>query len=327
MPSALSWTLSGGSITVNTEQAFVLDEPSSTLQGEYDSVGDRDFARDFARGFAQEFARYFALNFAQELARYFALDFALDFVLEFAREFARYFALEFAQELARYFAQELARELAREFARYSALDLAQYFDGITIQAASAGLPPPVSPLSALSTLARATSEAEVLAVYAQITASFVAEAHAGILIAAADDIDAEVASTYAGVRIHNRWLNLFFDPLLDDTLQEGPLAPQQQALLLAFGLAQFQTTWMWPASQRWRDWFANDTPPSYWLAAHIWHLCGVIRDPGDPAHRTRALACLDRADDAQLVAELRKYPIMPTPPEIRDLYDHPPKDQ
>ncbi|KIG14310.1 hypothetical protein DB30_06912 [Enhygromyxa salina] len=39
------------------------------------------------------------------------------------------------------------------------------------------------------------------------------------------------------------------------------------------------------------------------------------------AHQARASACLDRGDDPELVADLRKHAIGPTPPEIHALFD------
>src|SRR5690606_24704177 len=97
--------------------------------------------------------------------------------------------------------------------------------------------------------------------------------------------------------------------------------PERHALLLALGLAQYQTTHEWPDSDHWRSWFATDTPPEYWLAAYVWHLVRWMDDPANPSHEASAEAALDRGDWPELVEELRKYRIHPTPPEVRALFD------
>ncbi|MFV8750659.1 metallophosphoesterase [Nannocystaceae bacterium ST9] len=129
-----------------------------------------------------------------------------------------------------------------------------------------------------------------------------------------------VDPVFATFRAQNRWISTFLSPLVDYTTRESPLNPQQHALFLALGLAQFQTTWSWPAGPHWHAWFTAD-PPEYWLAAYVWHLCWAVGDPSNSDHLTRAHACLDRGDDPELVAELRKYPIIPTPPEVYALFD------
>lgn len=126
----------------------------------------------------------------------------------------------------------------------------------------------------------------------------------------------------AEARIHNRAIHHLLDPLLAyvEANQRHPLTPEQDALALALGLAQFQTTWAWPASERWKAYFTAPAP-THWLAAHVWHLCWAVGEPHEGAHLVRAAACLERADDPELVAELRKYPIIPTPPEVLALFD------
>jgi hypothetical protein len=156
----------------------------------------------------------------------------------------------------------------------------------------------------------------------QLFLPFVGEAHAGLIIAPAFP-DPTIPAAYASARVDNLWLNICFDALVDHATTDAPLTPEQHALLLALGLAQFQTTWTWPPGQHWQSWFASNTPPDYWLAAYIWHLCWAIGDPDNTAaHQARATACLDRGDDPEIVADLRKYPIIPTPPEVSNLFDH-----
>ncbi len=147
----------------------------------------------------------------------------------------------------------------------------------------------------------------------------VAEAYAG-QIATPTESDPAILSTLVGIRVENCWINLIFDFLVKQLTADRPLDPQRHALLLALGLAQYQTTHAWPDSDHWRSWFATDTPPEYWLAAYVWHLCRGIADPANPEHFTRAEACLERGDWPELVAELRKYPIRPTPPEVLALF-------
>ena len=160
-----------------------------------------------------------------------------------------------------------------------------------------------------SHLATRTSEA-----FTPILVSFIAEAHAGILLAPSG----EPAHLLAEARVQNRWLNLFLDSLVDHVSRES-LRPQHQALFLALGLAQFQTTWSWPAGPHWSTWFTI-APPDYWLAAYVWHLCWAVGEPTNPEHLAHAEACLERGHP-ELVWELRKYPILPTPPDVFALFD------
>lgn len=109
--------------------------------------------------------------------------------------------------------------------------------------------------------------------------------------------------------VHNLWINLFFDAIVANAQSDGTLSPSQHALLLALGLAQFQTTWHWPLSDHWHTWFATNTPPNDPIAAHVWHLCWLAAEPDNPHHREQANACLDRATWPELAAELRKFTI------------------
>jgi len=122
---------------------------------------------------------------------------------------------------------------------------------------------------------------------------------------------------FAEIRLANRSIR---DSLVDGSHIPRTPTPEQHALILALGLAQYQTTWTWPAGPRWHAYF-HAPPPSHWLAAYVWHLCWAVGEPDHPEHLVRAAACLERGDDPELVAELRAYPVVPTPPEVLALFD------
>ena len=97
--------------------------------------------------------------------------------------------------------------------------------------------------------------------------------------------------------------------------------PDLHALLLTYGLTQYQTTWQWPDCPHWRSWFSSP-PPDHWLPAHVYHLVRSIQDPTDPTHRASADAALDRNDWPELAQALRDNTLVPTPPEVLALFDH-----
>ncbi len=146
--------------------------------------------------------------------------------------------------------------------------------------------------------------------HAIATAVF-ASFHAGMLTAG--DEFGHVTGT---MFVQNLWLNVFFDPLVEYVAREvgatpTTLAPEHYALLLALGLAQYQTTWHWPFSKHWHQWFSVRTPPEHWLAAYIWHLCWAVGESGDSTHLKHAEACLSHSDWPDLAAALRKLAIVP----------------
>ena len=132
--------------------------------------------------------------------------------------------------------------------------------------------------------------------------AILANVHAGQLI---DPADTTIATAF----VHNLWINLFFDAIVANAQSDGTLSPSQHALLLALGLAQFQTTWHWPLSDHWHTWFSTNTPPDDPIAAHVWHLCWLAAEPDNPHHREQANACLDRATWPELAAALREFTI------------------
>lgn len=235
------------------------------------------------------------------LPSYLAADLATDFEEDFSVRFAEYFEGDLPQRFARNF--------SRYFNRYFKSDIMLSVDpAVTLQTASVGSSSSHGPTGGSSG--------------GVVTLQVVAEAHAGFIASPAFD-SSLIPAVLAEARVHNRCLNLCFNPLIEAATREHPLTPEQHALLLALGLAQYQTTHAWPDSDHWREWFATNTPPEYWLAAYVWHLCRWLDDPENPEHQASAEACLDRGDWPELVAELRKYPLRPTPPEVLALFGQP----
>jgi predicted phosphodiesterase len=146
-----------------------------------------------------------------------------------------------------------------------------------------------------------------------------ADAHAGRILAASAQSTAHLATA----RAQNRWLHTVFDHLVIDATHGAPLTPEQHALFLALGLAQFQTTWSWPPGPHWHSWFTS-SPPEYWLAAYVWYLCWAVGEPEDTAHQANAAACLDRGDWPELVAELRSYKVGMPSDEVLAIFSNGP---
>ncbi len=119
------------------------------------------------------------------------------------------------------------------------------------------------------------------------------------------------------MRAQNLWLNLYFDALVDLVACEtgtspNTLTPSRHAMLLALGLAQYQTTWRWPLGERWHDWFSG-SPPEHWLPSYIWHLCWAVGEPDKKlTHVGMAEACLERNDWPELAASLREESLVCT---------------
>lgn len=168
-----------------------------------------------------------------------------------------------------------------------------------------------------------------------------AEAHAGALVSPAHDN--RIGALLALLRVENQWLYHFFDRIgafaEDKTFpgypglegfsgargcEEGQAnddtSPERHALMLTFGLVQYQTTWQWPASPHWPTWFTS-SPPEHWLPAHVWHIIRSIQDPTNESHREAADACLDRSDSPTMAEALRKHVLTPTRPEVLALFD------
>lgn len=168
----------------------------------------------------------------------------------------------------------------------------------------------------LSNLACETDQATAERTAKRLLMSVVAEAHAGLLLAASGQPAAHIATA----RVQNRWIQTFFDALVTRATRDAPLTPEQHALFLALGLAQYQTTWSWPPGAHWHAWFTAP-PPEHWLAAYVWHLCWAAGEPDNPAHQAAASAALDRGDWPELVAELRTYTLSAPSDEFLALFD------
>lgn len=200
--------------------------------------------------------------------------------------------------------------------RHSVVDFDDDVDDVVVvvvPGAPSRPPPTLASGFDWSTLDGITDEAQATAILKRPLALLLAEYYAALHLAGDDPA---AARKLAATRVQNRWLNILFDPLVAHATRTAPLTPKQQAVFLALGLIQYQTTWSWPAGPHWHAWFAGP-PPEDWLAAHVWHLCWAAGEPDDPAHQTRAAACLERADWPELVAELRKYTFSVPAPQPR----------
>ncbi|MCP4655764.1 MAG: NACHT domain-containing protein [bacterium] len=144
------------------------------------------------------------------------------------------------------------------------------------------------------------------------------EASTGILIAyhaAEGEHEYEQAQLLALLRVENRALRLFFPTIASWAAESS----RQQGLLLALGLAQYQTTWQWPAGGRWLRFF-DQGPPTNWFPAHFWHLCQAVGNPDDPSHLQKAEEALERGGPPELVVALQSSMVVPTPAEDLALY-------
>lgn len=151
-----------------------------------------------------------------------------------------------------------------------------------------------------------------------------AEAYVGILHGTEGALPPEEAAYLATARMQNRWLYLFFDHLA----QHAPDSPEHQALLIALGLAQYQTTGMWPWGAWWHQTFAGEAP-THWLPAAMWHMCFAVGEPDNPTHEAAVDAAFARGADPnnpeawpELAEALRQHRLHATPPEVLALYDH-----
>lgn len=157
-------------------------------------------------------------------------------------------------------------------------------------------------------------------IFAQLTA----ESYVGFLHGTAGALPSEEAAYLATARIHNRWLYLLFDHLA----RQAPRSSEHQALLIALGLAQYQTTGMWPWGAWWHQTFAGEAP-AHWLPAAMWHMCFAVGEPDNPAHEAAVDAAFAHGADPnnpeawpELAEALRQHRLHATPPEVLALYDH-----
>lgn len=229
------------------------------------------------------FTRHFAEDFAAHLpGGYDAESIMGRFEEDFAKDFEKYFTRNFVQTFAQDFAHVFSHGLLRT----------NLFD-----------PAPGQFSNRSSSFATGFEQ-------------LIAETYAGLITTPAFPDDSLVPAALASARGQNFLLHLNFDHI---ACRYAPPSPDQHALLLALGLAQYQTTHRWPPGAHWQSYFETDTPPEAWLPAYVWHLCRALQTD-DPTHFELANACLDRGDWPELVAELRKYPVVPVPPDILALF-------
>jgi predicted phosphodiesterase len=276
-----------------------------------------DFALDFTYDFARAIARDFGFDSERlssldsvfqsglSFTRYFSLDFALDFSRDWAADYEQYFAQEFTQDFALRFALDFSRDsFTRYFALDLALDFARDFSLSRKQHGSA----PCSP--ARVTMGSPPVEVDRLMV------AFIAELHIGLLFS----LSGQPAPHIAAARVQNRWIHIYYDALVAHLAKGQPPSPEQHALLLVLGLAQYQTTWAWPPSRHWRAWFTS-SPPEHPLPAYVWHLCFAAGEPDNPSHLTAAATALERVEWPELVADLRLYSMSAPSPEYMALFN------
>lgn len=298
VPVGLKWSGGFGSVHCHVAPLYIFRGIASA----------RDFTLDFARDsrlVSSVVEEYFAQNYAQKFKRYLTLSSALKFPQEFEQYFNRDSLRNFTLFLIRELATDLVKDMAHIFAANFGDDLVAHLElaretghsTFTRPATSPGLP---------------TQE--------QLLMTRVADAHSGLFLTTPN----QPAFDIAAARIQNRCIHTYFEFLIQNTamrLRHAPVTPEQQAVFLALGLAQYQTTWSWPPGPTWHAWFTAPAP-EYWLAAYVWHLCWAVGDPTNPEHLANAEAALDRGDWPELVAELRQFKVIaPPPPEVRALFD------
>ncbi len=103
-------------------------------------------------------------------------------------------------------------------------------------------------------------------------------------------------------RAANEWMRQALDNFVE-FMGERARMPEYEALLLALGLAAYQTTWRWPHGPWWKRMFSDPLrPPTHWLPECLWHLCWFVDDPTQDEHLVAARAALQRADWPELAA-------------------------
>ncbi len=298
------------------------------------------FPRDFAMG---EHSASLALSFAFDYALMLQLDsepspFVLgDFELFFERNVVEYMVFAYPGDFALYIRSKLKRDLSVEL--MGPRDSKVCADGKSrpgcapaVAAARSAPRPGLSDIgkgvSPWSDLVSSRTVADSNQGVASLTMVVAVDGYLGLLhgISLADGRPAlppDDSATLAAARVQNRWLYLFFDPIA----AKAPDTPQHQALLIALGLTQYQTTWQWPWGEWWARTFAGD-PPAHWLPAYFWHLCWQVGEPDIPTHAERAAAALARGRDPaelgawpELADALARYPLQATPTEVLALYD------
>ncbi len=253
---------------------------------------------NFAEHFTEHFASYFGPNSKIHL-----------FAPDATREFARDFTQEFTGGITGNLGLGLTGTFVEDFVPTIEINHASDLEAIQL-----------TPSILVDRLRKESILQFGQAPFFGYVLGAIGEAHASLITSRAF-VSATIPSAIAVVRIQNRWINVFFDHLVDYAGHMRPIAdtPDLHALLLTYGLIQYQTTWEWPDSHHWHTWFSGPAP-EHWLPAHVWHLVRALENPTDPTHLDRADACLDRNDWPALAAALRDNAIKPTSAETLALF-------
>lgn len=281
------------------------------------------FEGDMARSFVTDFARAFASDDVTHLASYCVSEWlagaADDWNVYFGKVWVHGLAVSMVKILvdryAHHFSPDLGLQLTNELS--DALGGSRSLPFSSLQNWNPSLP--------WARLASSTDEVHTRSAVARILASMIADAYAGLLplLDPTDPDRVQRAALLATLRLQNRWLYLFFDPLAAHVRSKHPSTPEQHALLLALGLAQFQTTWQWPWGEQWAQ-LTAEPAPAHWLPRFFWHQVRAVstRDPvATDAALAEAERALDAADWPELANALREHILIPTPQEILDLFD------
>ena len=199
------------------------------------------------------------------------------------------FFTDASDDFASYFASEIARDFASYFARYFASDFALR----PLANLDKNFSSPVSQEQPLDVEAWRKAETveqgkEFKDLAAQPFARLTAEAWLGIVTTHQEDRNKRLAYTH--YRTQNAWLLQIWNAVDKKFSQTN--SPDLEALYYTLGFTQATTTWQWPATERWCGLLGGD-PPSHWLPRSQWHLCWLLYDSNDDAHRSGLMAALD----------------------------------
>jgi len=289
------------------------------------------FSNNFSRRFALRIPKDPHLKFSLSVSSFFSETHPSGFINNYSRDISQrhlsdYFSLAFWLSISLGSSQDLLSISPQDLSLYSRLEVSLDATDVSLRKMSLRTSIPMGVPSAIALRTNfdhtgASASDELHTYTAEILFTIIAETYAGIMTIPGLDLPG-TATFLALARVQNRWLNLMFTPLVDYTLTHGPLAdhPDRHALLLTYGLIQYQTTWEWPDCPHWRTWMSSP-PPEHWLSAHVWHLIRSIQDPDDPTHRARATEALDRNDWPEVAQALRDNTLVPATPEHLALFD------
>ena len=331
MPSSISWSIGDLNEGESAQVMKVWLKPSMLLSRQRDRIPSPEFNQYCLEYFSLDAAREFSVDFPRYFRRFFSdyLELNLSELLQpdYMRDFSQKFSRNFLLDAFRYFLKQLSQE---ELSRQKSLlqksplqSLREKWQRIlrTLAFHDPSQSTSQTVIVHYEQLHRIDTVDEFLQVLVRMFAFVLVEAHAGLVAAPGLD-QPQDATSLSLLRMQNRWVYLQFTSLIESANKSRPLheQPHLHALLLTYGLTQFQTTWEWPEGPCWRAWFDGD-PPKHWLPAHVWHLVRSIQEPGETIHRRRADACLDDNDWPKLAEDLRRHTVVPTPSEVLALFD------